>query len=70
MKEQYMGKEGKTIKNGDEVEITFYSHVEPLCSVIGFARNDYLYIQDGCIPLDKSQIFCTEIRIVSAREVK
>ncbi len=59
-----MGKEGRTIKNGDKVEITFYSYNEPLCSAVGYVRGDYLYVQDGCIPLDKSQIFCTEIRII------
>lgn len=65
MKEQYMGKEGRTINNGDTVEVTYYSYYEPLCSVIGTVQSNYLYVEEGIIPLEKSQVFCTEIRIVS-----
>lgn len=65
MKEQYMGKEDRRIKDGDTVEITFYSYIEPLSSVIGTVQNDYLHVEEGCIPLEKSQIHCTEIRIIS-----
>ena len=68
MKEQYMGKEGKVIKNGDKVEVTFYSYVEPLCSVIGTVQSDYLYVEEGCIPLEKGKVYCTEIRIISEVE--
>lgn len=65
MREQYMGKEGRCIKNGDKVEMTFYSYIEPLSSVIGTVQSDYLYVEEGCIPLEKSRIHCTEIRIIS-----
>jgi hypothetical protein len=64
MREQYGGTEGRVIKNGDKIEITFYSYIEPLSSVVGTVQSGYLYIEDGCIPLEKSQIYCTEIRII------
>lgn len=65
MTEQYMGQEGRKIKNGDKVEMTFYSYIEPLCSVTGTVQGDYLCVEEGAIPLQKSQIYCTEIRIIS-----
>jgi hypothetical protein len=68
MREQYMGKEGRRIKNGDKVEMSFYSYIEPLSSVIGTVQSDYLYVEEGCIPLEKSRIYCTEIRIIDRSE--
>ena len=44
--------------------MTFYSYIEPLSSVVGTFKNSYLYVEDGCIPLEKSQIYCTEVRII------
>ena len=66
MREQYMGQEGRKIKNSDKVEVTFYSYIEPLCSVTGTVQGDYLYVEEGCIPLQKSQVYCIEIRIISS----
>jgi hypothetical protein len=68
MREQYMGKEGRRIKDGDKVEMTFYSYYECLSSVIGTVNGDYLDIEEGSIPLEKSQIHCTEIRIYEPKE--
>lgn len=68
MKEQYMGKEGRQINNGDKVEMTFYSYQECLSSVIGTVDDGYLDIEEGSIPLDKSLIYCTEIRIIERSE--
>jgi hypothetical protein len=65
MREQYHGKEGRLLKNGDKVEITFYSYIEPLSSVIGTVQGDYLDVEEGSIPLEKSKIYCTEIRIIN-----
>ena len=64
MREQYMGKEGRRIKDGDKVEMTFYSYDECLSSVIGTVSGGYLDIKEGSIPMDKSRIYCTEIRII------
>lgn len=68
MREQYMGKEGRRIKNGDKVEMTFYSYYECLSSVIGTVSGGYLDIEEGSIPLEKSRIHCTEIRIIDRSE--
>ena len=68
MREQYMGKEGRRIKDGDKVEITFYSCEECLSSVVGTVNDGYLDIEDGSIPLEKSLIYCTEIRIIDRSE--
>ena len=68
MREQYMGKEGRRIKNGDKVEMTFYSYDECLSSVIGTVSGGYLDIEEGSIPMDKSRIYCTEIRMIDRSE--
>lgn len=64
MKEHFMGQTGRTIKDGDKVEITFYSYTEPLSSVTGTVQGNYLDVEKGSIPLNESKIYCTEVRII------
>lgn len=51
----------RTYKDGDCVQIDFYSHEEPLCSVEGQVNGEYLNITGGSIPLDINQVFTTNI---------
>ena len=62
MREQFMGREGRIIKDGDKVAMTFYSYTECLSSVIGTVDGKYLNVESGAIPLD--HIYCKEIRLV------
>ena len=48
--------------------MTFYSYDECLSSVVGTVSGGYLDIEQGSIPLEKSQIYCTEIRIIDRSE--
>lgn len=47
MREQYMGREGRIIKDGDKVAMTFYSYTECLSSVIGTVEGNYLNVESG-----------------------
>lgn len=67
MTEVYMGQKGKLIKDGDKVEITFYSYIEPLSSVIGTVKGNYLEVESGAIPLEDS-VYCKEIRLIESEE--
>lgn len=51
----------RTYKDGDCVQIDFYSHEEPLCSVEGQVSGEYLNVTGGSIPLDINQVFTTNI---------
>lgn len=66
MREQYMGREGRTIKEGDKVEITFYSYTECLSSVVGTVEGNYLNVESGAIPL--GEIYCKEIRLMEGED--
>lgn len=48
-----------TYKNGDYVQMDFYSHEEPLCSVEGQVSGEFLYVTGGSVPLDIKQVFTT-----------
>lgn len=50
-----------TYKNGDYVQMDFYSHEEPLCSVEGQVNGEYLNVTGGSVPLDVNQAFTTNI---------
>ncbi len=62
MREQFMGQEGRVIKDGDKVAMTFYSYTECLSSVIGTVDGDYLNVESGAMPL--GDVYCKEIRLV------
>ena len=66
MRERYMGREGRIIKDGDKVAMTFYSYTECLSSVIGTVDGNYLNVESGAIPLD--YICCKEIRLIDEVE--
>ena len=68
MQERYAGTEGKHIKEGDEVEATFFSYVEPLSSVTGTVEGEYLNVTKGSIPLSVLERCCAEIRIIEETE--
>lgn len=51
----------RTYKNGDYVQMDFYSHEEPLSSVEGQVNGEYLYVTGGSVPLDINQVFTTNI---------
>ncbi len=51
----------RTYKDGDSVQMDFYSHEEPLCSVEGRVNGEYLNVTGGSIPLDINQVFTTNI---------
>ena len=58
----------RTYKDGDCVQMDFYSHEEPLCSVEGQVNGEYLNVTGGSVPLDINQVFTTNI--VSGPDLK
>lgn len=51
----------RAYKDGDYVQMDFYSHEEPLCSVEGQVNGEYLNVAGGSVPLDINQVFTTNI---------